>query len=265
MSKIIITLTTFLIGFVAAAQVSENRNISNFTKLRASTAVEIIYTVSNTKSLKVETDDNEKLRLIKTVVENETLKVYVDTEEIKSSKQKKSLHFKNVKSVNGITFQVLKVVVSGPNLENIEANSSAKIKIENINKSTNLNINLSSSAYLYGNFITSNLTIDVSSSALLKGKINAASTTLQSSSSSAVDLTGNTSSINVKTNSSASCNLKELTVEKAKLEAHSSASVSISVTKSLEAKATSSGRIEYYGNPKQINKEQNSSGAIINK
>lgn len=262
MTKIIIVITTFLIGLVSVAQVSENRTVSNFTKLKVSTAVEIVYTISDIKSVKVETDDDEKLKWIKTKVENGVLNVYVDTKEFKNRNEKKLLHFKNVKSINGITFQILKVEITGPSLEKIEANSSAKIKITNINKSVNLDVKLSSSACLYGDFNTSNLVMDVSSSALLKGVINSVSTALFSSSSSTVMLSGNTSSINIKTNSSANCNLKALTAEKAKIEANSSASVSIKVTKSLEAKATSSASIEYYGAPSQVSKVENSSGAI---
>ena len=89
MTKLILTITSFIVGLVATAQVSENRNVSDFSKLKASQGIEVLYTVSNSNSIKVETDDNERLQMIKTEVEGETLKIFVDTDNAKKPKSKK--------------------------------------------------------------------------------------------------------------------------------------------------------------------------------
>jgi hypothetical protein len=71
MTKFILTIASVLAGIVANAQVTETRNVSDFSKLRASQGIEVLYTVSNSNSVKVETDDNERLQMIKTEVEGQ--------------------------------------------------------------------------------------------------------------------------------------------------------------------------------------------------
>lgn len=266
MIKIILTVTSFLISVITLAQVSENRNVSNFSKLQASTGIEVFYTVSDNISVKVETDDQENLKYIKTEVENGTLKLYVETKDYKSKeKNKKRSRGKNVSWVNGIEFTMLKITVSGPDLEAIKASSSATIKVENDNTSTNLDIVVSSSGSISGNFNCTNLSIDASSSGDFSGKVNTTSVAIESSSSSDVNLSGKATKIEAKASSSSTCNLKDFIAESASIKASSSADVTISVSKYLEAKASSSASIRYYGNPSQVIKEESSSGSVSKK
>jgi hypothetical protein len=266
MTKIILAITFFLVSIIALAQVSENREVSDFSSLKASTGIEVLYTVSNTKSVKVETDDKENLKYIKTEVENGTLKLYVDTKDYKKEgKTKKKSKGNNVNWINGVEFSILKIIVSGPNLESIKASSSADIKIENTNTSTELNIAVSSSGSISGNFNCSNLFIDASSSGAFLSNLNATKVEIESSSSSDVKLSGKATEISVKASSSSSCDLKDFTVETAIIKASSSSDVSLKVTKSIDAKASSSASIVYYGNPSQVAKEESSSGSVRNK
>lgn len=266
MTKIILAITFFLVSIITLAQVSENREVSNFSKLQVSNAIEVFYTVSNTKSVKVETDDKENLTYIKTEVENGTLKLYVDTKDYKKEvKTKKRSKGNNVSWVNGVEFAILKITVSGPNLEEIKASSSADIKIVNTNTSTDLNIAVSSSGSISGNFNCSNLFIDTSSSGEFSSNLNATTVEIESSSSSNVNLSGKATEILVKASSSSSCDLKDFTVETAIIKASSSASVSIKVTKSIDAKASSSASIVYYGSASQVSKEESSSGSVSKK
>lgn len=266
MTKIILAITFFLVSIITLAQVSENRGVSNFSKLQVSNAIEVLYTVSNTKSVKVETDDKENLKYIKTEVENGTLKLYVDTKDYKKEgKTKKKSKGNNVNWINGVEFTVLKITVSGPNLEAIKASSSADIKIENTNISTDLNIAVSSSGSISGNFNCSNLFIDTSSSGEFSSNLNATKVEIESSSSSEVKLSGKATEISVKASSSSSCDLKDFTVETAIIKASSSAGVFIKVTKSIDAKASSSASIVYFGNPLEVKKEESSSGSVSEK
>ncbi|WP_339887472.1 DUF2807 domain-containing protein [uncultured Flavobacterium sp.] len=266
MTKIILAITFFLVSIITLAQVSENREVSNFSKLQASNAIEVSYTISNTKSILVETDDNENLKYLKTEVENGTLKLYVDTKDYKKEgKTKKKSKGNNVNWINGVEFTVLKITVSGPNLEEIKASSSADIKITNTNTSTDLNIAVSSSGSISGNFNCSNLVIDSSSSGEFSGSVNTTTIAIESSSSSDVNLSGNATEISVKASSSSSCNLKEFKVETALIKASSSADVTINVSKSLIAKASSSASIVYYGSASQVSKEESSSGSVSKK
>lgn len=266
MIKIIITISAFLISSLLLAQVSENREVSNFSKLQASQGIEVFYTISNTISVNVETDDLELLKYIKTEVENNVLKLYVDSKGYKTKNSKSKVTGKNkTLSINGINFNFLKIIISGPNLESIKASSSADIKIENWNTTTNLDIEVSSAASLSGKFECIKAFVDASSSGAFSGTINATTIEMESSSASNVVLSGKAKEIIINASSSADCNLKQLKVEDAKIKATSSSDVVVTVTKSINAKASSSADISFYGNPLQIEKEESSSGSISKK
>jgi hypothetical protein len=258
MTKLILTITSLLVGLVATAQVSENRNVSDFSKLKASQGIEVFYTVSNSNSIKVETDDNERMQMIKTEVEGQTLKIFVDTENSKKPKSKKW----NNRTINGVSFNVIKVYVTGKSLSEIKASSSASIKIQNLNTTERLEVAASSSGSVSGNFECVDFKADVSSSGDIKGNINAKTIYVEVSSSGDVSLDGNATSLEVKASSSGDCNLRGLSVENATVKASSSADVTLTVTKSLEAAASSSADVNYYGNPSQVNADKSSSGSV---
>ncbi len=260
MSKTIIILVTRLGSLLGFSQVSENRNAADFTKLKASNGIEVLYTVSNTKSIKVETDDNQKLNFIKTEVEDATLKIFVDTGNgnYKGSKKGKM-------RVNGVSFNVLKVTVSGPSLQSIKASSSANIKIQNLNSSDKLVIDVSSSGSVSGKFNCENLSLDASSSGDINAEVDAKSTNAETSSSAEVKIKGKTGKLTVKSSSSSSFDGYKFETEEAIATASSSADVNLNVTKTLNAKASSSADINYTGNPANVVKDQSSSGSVNHK
>jgi hypothetical protein len=261
MNKIIIVTTLFLISFISLAQVSENREVANFSKLKASNGIQVLYTISNTNSIIVETDDQEKMKYIKTEVVGETLKLYVENDDYsqKSRKNEKRTWTNNIK------FKVLKITVSGPNLDEIKASSSAYVKIQNVNKSKSILLTMSSSATLKGNFETEMATVDASSSGTFSGDIAANNIAIETSSSSDVTVEGKADNITVKASSSGDCNAKELKAENATVMASSSASISVFASNSVTAKASSSGSISFYGNPTNVSKEMSSSGSVSKK
>lgn len=266
MIKIIVTITAFLISSILLAQVSENREVAAFSKLQASQGIAVFYTISNTKSVKVETDNSENLKFIKTVVENNVLKLYVDSNKYKTNNIKtKSTKINKSLTINGIDFKVLKITVSGPNLEAIKASSSADVKIENWNKTTNLDIAVSSSGTVSGMFECTNVVIDAASSGHFSASINAKKVEIESSSAAHVVLSGIAHKIYVKASSSSDCNLKKSSVDEAVIKASSAAKVVVNVAKSINAAASSSADIVFYGNPSEVKKEESSAGSITKK
>lgn len=266
MLKIIVTLTTLLLSSILLAQVSENREVAPFSKLQASQGILVSYTISNTRSVRVETDNLEKLNFIKTEVENNVLKLYVNSKDYKTKKNKTNfMRINNINTINGIDFNILKITISGPDLESIKASSTATIKIENGNKTSDLDLAVSSSGSISGSFECSNAVIEASSSGDLAATINAVTVDLKSSSSSDVVLSGKAKNITINASSSADCKLKDLEAEEAIIKASSSANVVVTVTKAINATASSSAAISFYGNPSQIEKAESSSGSISNK
>ena len=261
MNKFIIFTTLFITGLLTA-QVSENRTVGNFSKLKASAGIEVFYTISDKISITVETDDAEKMQFIKTEVVGETLEVFVErtNTNLEKSKKKKNKRYRNW--INGIEFNILKVTVSGPNLTDIKASSSAKIQLQNVNTSANLDIKVSSSGKITGTFETKNAVIEASSSGGFGANISAEMIDMKASSSAGVELRGKAKKLFVKASSSSDCRLKNLEVEQVTIEASSSAAVAITVTNSLEAKASSSASVSFYGNPANVSKEVSSSGSV---
>ena len=261
MNKFIIFTTLFITGLLTA-QVSENRTVGNFSKLKASAGIEVFYIISDKISITVETDDAEKMQFIKTEVVGETLEVFVErtNTNLEKSKKKKNKRYRNW--INGIEFNILKVTVSGPNLTDIKASSSAKIQLQNVNTSANLDIKVSSSGKITGTFETKNAVIEASSSGGFGANISAEMIDMKASSSAGVELRGKAKKLFVKASSSSDCRLKNLEVEQVTIEASSSAAVAITVTNSLEAKASSSASVSFYGNPANVSKEVSSSGSV---
>lgn len=254
----ILTITLLLASFIAFSQVSENRNLSDFSKLNVAQGIEVFYTISNSNSIKVETDDNDRLQFIKTKVEGETLKIFIDTKNVTNSKSEK---IKGIR-INGVNFNILKVYVTGKSLTNIKASSSANIEIINLNTTEKLEINASSSGSVSGKFECTDFETNVSSSGTLKADVNAKSVFIDISSSGAINLDGTASNLDIKASSSGECRLKGFLVENAIIKASSSADVTINVSKSLDAAASTSAVINYYGKPSQVNTDKSTSGSI---
>lgn len=254
MLKTIITSIAFLSSLAAFSQVSETRAVNDFTKLKASTSVKVFYTISDTKSVKVETDDNEKLKYIKTEVANGTLEIFVDSGDGNYNKRNKGLRFKT-----------LNVYVSGPSLTSVKSSSSSKIKIENLNSAKEIEVKVSSSGSISGKFECSLINIDASSSGDFKAQLEAKTVEVETSSSSDVDLSGTTVNLKIKSSSSSSCNANTLKAENVTAEASSSADIDVYASNSINAKASSSADINYYGNPAKVEADKSSSGSVNKK
>lgn len=257
MTKIIIVATAFLISLFGFSQVSENRSVGDFSKLKASHGVEVVYTVSDQKSIKVETDNTEKLKFVKTEVEAGTLKIYVDKGDGDRNGSKKGK-----KRIDGIHFNILKVTVSGPALEAIKTSSSADVKIQNLNSASQITFDLSSSSSVSGKFRCDKMTVEASSSAGLKAEIETQNTIVETSSSSDVKLSGKTVKLTVKSSSSSTCDADKLITDDVTATASSSANINLQVEKSIVAKASTSADISYRGNPSDVVTDTNTSGSV---
>lgn len=261
MSKVIVTITTFLLSLMAFSQVSENRSVGNFSKLKASHGIEVFYTISTTNSIRVETDDNERLKMVKTEIENGTLKVFVETKDNKNYSSKSSKGY----NIDGVNFKVLKVYISGPSLTSYKASSSADISIEGENETSSVSIDVSSSGSISGKFSADKFMLDASSSGDFNGTVQSNNVAIETSSSSDVVISGKTETLDIKSSSSSSCVAKDLLANNVIVSASSSADVKVFASKVLNAKASSSADIVYYGNPTQLTEDESSSGSIKGK
>jgi hypothetical protein len=257
MIKSIVTLFSLWICLAASAQVSENRNVQPFTKIKASLGIEVFYTVSDKTSLQLTADDPEKLAMIKTKSDNDTLTLFVDTKGAEKSRKR------GERTIDGVSFKILKVYVTGNALTNINMSTGASVTLENGNSTENLKIEASSGGAVAGSFSCSECIVDTSSGGRINLNLQAKKVLLDASSGSAITLEGKSLSARINASSSSHVDTQEFEVKDLVVEASSTAKASVFASKSLDAKATSLGAIYYYGNPMETNIEKGSMGKII--
>src|SRR5690554_2288080 len=252
MIRLVLFIATLTLSMICEAQVSENRNVSDFTEIHASSGVSVYYTQSQTKSVHVESDNQEKVNRITTEVSGGKLKIFVKTSKEKWGKDN--------------SFKVLKVYVSAPSVAEFKSTSGSSITLENeITSNSKIGIGVSSGSSIKGNIFAKNIDIDADSGSSFKGEITAESVTVELDSGSTVSVSGKADSITMDAVSAASFSGKYFTVQSAVIEANSTASVTLTVTESIKANADSLAKINYYGNPKKADKKSSSLGEVNKK
>lgn len=244
MIRIIIALTVSLIGLVCQAQVSENRKITNFKTIEASSAVEVRYTQGKTTTLKVTTDDAEKLAKISTVVNNGVLKI-------------------TVKSGKGETnFKTLLVEVSNPEVTVFKMRSAAKLIAVNSIENAGTEIDLASGASFKGDIKSGQVQLNLSSGSAFQSKINA--TVIKASLSAAAEATvsGTTNEMKIQARSASVFKGADLKSKFAIVDAGNASEVKVWVSEKLDAIASSVASIEYYGKPKNTTIDKKTLGTI---
>lgn len=259
MTRVILFTTTLLFSLLTNAQVSENRTVGEFSKIKVSQGIELIYTQSSTQEIKVETDNTEKLQYIKTEIEGSTLRVYLDTENAPKPKKRRK---RRNNSYNNIDFDVLKVYVSNSMVDDFKASSSGSIFIKNSLNTKNVAIDCSSSGSFSGTIKCTSATIEASSSGDVDANFTADAIDVKVSSSADARLSGAAEKVTIKSSSSADCKAKDLVSKNAVVESSSSSDVDVYASEKLYASASSSASITYYGNPANVDKHESSSGSV---
>ena len=229
MKKFLIIAVVFsLLSSVSYAQkeaYTENREIGKFNAISSSTSIDVYITEGSSSTIKVEANRQELLSRIKTEVRGNELKISFDG---------RGNNFSNTK---------MKVYVTAKNLTAIKTSSSADI-------------------HSIGELNAKDIDLVASSSGDIKLHLNAENITCDASSSGDIELKGKAYSVKVNASSSGDVDMKNLIVKVAEVSASSSADVDIHVTETLKARASSSADIKYWGNPKNVDKHQSSSGTI---
>jgi len=256
MVRIVSLLAFLLLSVMASAQVSENRTVGDFSKLKVASGIELTFAQGPAGPIKVEADDNEKMQDLITKVSGNTLEVYIDS---------KAYSNRNKKDKKRYNHKVMKVWVSSPYVNEFKASSSSSLTFKNGIDVKEATIDVSSSASVYGNVKAENIYIETSSSSKIESTVTAKKLAVKSSSSSDAILAGEAENVDIRTSSSSDVNAKKLTCKTATIESSSSSGASINVTEALYAKASSSASISYSGNPAKVESEKSSSGSVSKK
>lgn len=204
----------------------QDRNLyDDFQAINASSGVNVYITAGDNPSLEVEADENLH-EVIVTEVSNGTLNISTNKNIRKSNKKN--------------------VYVTYISLNKLNASSGADIEGTNLLKAQELNLQSSSGG---------DIEIEVFSEYI----------TVSASSGGEVELKGKSINIDADASSGGEVDAKELKVLHANTKASSGGSVKVNTRESLKANASSGGKVEYYGSPKEIQIEAGYSGRVSKK
>lgn len=200
--------------------VEENLNISeNFDRIHAANGWEVILEKGDDISVRLEADEN-LAEAAEIYVKNNTLKIYCENNIGRATSKKVYVTYID-------------------NLSEIKASSGADLRSNQTLKGERLDIDVSSGGYIKTDAVVRNIDTDVSSGGSVK-------------------LSGSTESLKVDVSSGGTINAQDLRAKYADASASSGGAIDIYVTDRLKARASSGGDIDYWGNPKEVDKPKKS-------
>ncbi len=203
--------------------VTEKRNIETpFTKIQASTGVEVILEQGSPSEVEVEVDDN-LMKYIVTRVENGTLIVKIDG------------------NINTMESAIVRVKTK--TIEGLESSSGASIKT--INKLSGTSVALKTRS---GSTIQADLEYE---------KVSCEST-----SGSEIKVSGKALTLDTKSSSGSEINAKELASNEITAQSTSGSNTTVNPIVLLNAKPYSGSSIDYIKEPKKVIKEETSGGSV---
>ena len=222
--------------------VSEQRDVANFNKIQAAAGIDVYFSIGD-KNVKVVADDN-LIEYIKTEVKDGRL--YIG--------RTKNKTFRKVTKTE--------VYVSAPELVEAKATSGADFEAKGIIKAKSFIASSSSGADLEIQLDVNTLEASASSGADLEIKVTANAIDASASSGGEVSLSGTSKTATLSASSGANIDAYKLTVEDCISNASSAGSIHVTVTQSLNGKASSGGDVRYKGNPAKVDRTESSGGDV---
>lgn len=204
------------------AQTSEVRQVGSFRGVKAGEAINVTLKKGDKESVKVDVD-GVSLNAVITEVSGNYLRIHMREGSYRNRK--------------------VDVAVTYVTLERISASSACSVNSEGVIKSTSLDINAASAATVELEVDTETLTLDVASAGDVRLEGKAKRMTIEASSAGVADTYG------------LACDIVSVT-------ASSAGTAKVSVSKELEAEASSGGSIRYRGSPSKANTGSSSGGSV---
>lgn len=240
MKAINILLITLLISITASAQnwgwnkrnsvkgngdvVTQTRDVTDFTGIKACCSFDVELTPGSTFEVVVEAESNLQ-EYIRTEVRGRTLE----------------LGFKDDASINST--KKIRIFVTMPELELIDASSSADIVTNGVFKGERLKLESSSGSSISAQFEGGRVSADASSA----GR---------------VEVIGTADEITAEASSGANVKAGKLMAKRGDADVSSGAGIEVNVSEELKADASSGGRVRYDGNPSNVDTDTSSGGSV---
>ncbi len=222
MKKLLSALTLSLVFITAFSQEREVRSVGSFSGIKAAEAIDVYLKKGDKESVKVEVTGTDISNVL-TEVSGSYLKIHM---------KDGRYHSKNVK-----------VYVTYVNLTKIHASSAANVFSDGTIRANSLDVSTSSAANIEISVIVETISVDASSAG-------------------DVVLEGTAKSIEVEVSSAGEVDAYGLESERARGSVSSGGSAKISVSKELNAQASSGGSIRYRGSPAKTNTNSSSGGSV---
>jgi hypothetical protein len=222
MKKIVLTLSGLLIALTTFAQSRDTRNLSSFSEISVSEAIQVELVKGSSEKAEVEVTGTDAENVL-TEVSGDRLKVHMA-----------SGNWRNVHAFVRVTYR---------DLEEINVSSAGSISTETAISGDRMEMDVSSAAKADLIFNVGQMELDVSSA----GNFNAE---------------GTVDEIEIDVSSAGSVNAYDLECKIADLSTSSAGSIKITVTDQIDARASSGGSIRYKGNPDIERVSSSSGGSV---
>ena len=222
MKKILVLILAVALGSATFAQQSETRNVGTFKGIKAAEAIDVYLKKGEKESVRVEAT-GVKLSDVLTEVSGSYLKIHMEDGNYRN---------KNVK-----------VYVTYVNLDKISVSSASNVFSEGVIKATNMDLSASSAG-----------SIEIS--------LDAENVLVEASSAGDITLEGKGKRLEVEASSAGDIDAYNFECEIVEAQVSSAGSAKISVTKEINAHASSGGSIRYRGNPSRSNTDSSSGGSV---
>ncbi len=202
--------------------VTRERNTESFTRVKASSGVDVFLKQGEKEPLSVEADENLQEYII-TEVRNGELNVYTDANIRKAERMRVYVSIPDIKAVRSTSAGNIigQTPISGDRLE-LSASSAGDIKLE----------------------------------------VHAKEIKLSISSSGDMTLSGDADMLDANLSSAGDLNAFDLMVREVEISVSSAGDADINVSEKITARASSAGDINYKGDPKYIDFHSSSAGGI---
>jgi hypothetical protein len=182
-----------------------SRDVSDFSSVDVGGIFQVEIVAGKDNSVEIEADDN-LIQFIKTDVRGDTLKI----------SSEKGLHSESP----------IRVRISAPNIERVEADGASKVTVSDI-KNSSLDIDTSGASKVY--------------------------------------LAGSTDNLNVQVSGASKVDAENLAAAKGNVEANGASQVTLNVAEELRAEASGASKVTYTGNPGVLHKDVSGASSINKK
>lgn len=222
MRNIVVLILVFVFALTSYAQQSETRNVGSFKGIKSAEGIDVYLKKGDKESVRVEAT-GVKLSNVLTEVSGSYLKIHMDDGNYRN---------KNVK-----------VYVTYVNIDKISVSSASNVFSEGVIKASSIDLSASSAG-----------SIEVS--------IEADNVYLDASSAGDIVLDGKARRVEMEASSAGDIDAYNLECESVEASVSSAGSAKISVSKEIDARASSGGSIRYRGNPTKSNTNSSSGGSV---